>query len=330
MRLGQGRLALGAGRRGAARPTEQRGKLLADVKADYDSLRERHAAKTRPADRSRSRRRGPTARRSTGTATSRRRRERRPASRSSSDYDLAELRDYIDWQPFFNAWEMKGKFPDILNNPASGETARKLYDDAQEMLDRIVEENWLTANGVIGLFPANAVGDDIEVYTDDARAERALPCCTTCASRASTARACPTGRSVDFVAPKETGLADHVGGFAVTAGLGSQDKVKEFKEELDDYSAILLESLADRLAEAFAERLHERVRTGALGLRRPTSTSTTRSCIKEQYAGIRPAPGYPACPEHTEKADPVGAARRGGERRHRAHRSRWRCGRAPR
>ena len=216
------------------------------------------------------------------------------------DYDLAELREYIDWQPFFNAWEMKGRFPDILNNPASGEAARKLYDDASEMLDTLIKEKWLTANGVIGFFPANAVGDDIEVYTDETR--------TTVLTRLHNLRqqgehrdGIPNRSIGDFVAPKSTGLADYVGAFAVTTGLGSAEKIVEFKAEHDDYSAILLESLADRLAEAFAERMHQRVRKEFWGYE-PDEQLDNDALIGEKYRGIRPAPGYPACPEHTEKA----------------------------
>jgi 5-methyltetrahydrofolate--homocysteine methyltransferase len=219
--------------------------------------------------------------------------------RTFPDYSLAELREYIDWQPFFNAWEMKGRFPDILNNPASGEAARKLWDDAQRMLDTLIEEKWLTAKGVIGLFPANAVGDDIEVYTGENRDEVRL---TLHQLRQQTEHqvGIPHRSLADFVAPKDTGLPDYVGAFAVTAGLGSEAKVKEFKAALDDYSAILLESLADRLAEAFAERLHQRVRTEFWGYA-PDEDLDNEGLIKERYVGIRPAPGYPACPEHTEK-----------------------------
>ncbi len=218
------------------------------------------------------------------------------------DYDLAELREYIDWQPFFNAWEMKGKFPDILNNPASGEAARKLYDDAQEMLDTLIKEKWLRANGVIGFFPANAVGsgsEDIEVYTDEARTE-VLTTLRNLRQQGEHRDGIPNRSLGDFIAPKGTGLADYVGGFAVTAGLGSKEKIMEFKAALDDYSAILLESLADRLAEAFAERMHQRVREEFWGYR-PDEQLDNEALIGEKYVGIRPAPGYPACPEHTEK-----------------------------
>ena len=277
---------------------EQRGKLLADTQADYDSLRERHAAKNArpivPIDKARA------------NATPIDWSSYTPpvpamgaTSRVFTDYDLAELRDYIDWVPFFNAWEMKGRFPDILNNPATGEAARKLYDDAQEMLDRIVKEKWLTANAVIGFFPAAGVGDDTVLYRDEARTE---PRATLHHLRQQGEHrdGVPHKSLADFVAPKETGLADYVGGFAVTAGLGSQVKIEEFKAQLDDYSAILLESLADRLAEAFAERLHERVRKELWGYAADEDLDGD-ALLHERYQGIRPAPGYPACPEHTEK-----------------------------
>ncbi|HEY0903097.1 MAG TPA: methionine synthase [Marmoricola sp.] len=281
---------------------EQRPALLEATAEDYASLRERHAAKhDRPL-----------------LTLSKARENRtpidwddyvppapaRPGITVFTDYDLAELREYIDWQPFFNAWEMKGKFPDILNNPTSGEAARKLYDDAQDMLDRLIKEKWLTANAVIGLFPANAVGDDIEVYADagpgaDARAEvRAV--LHNLRQQGEHRDGVPNRSLGDFVAPRETGLEDYVGAFAVTAGLGSQEKIMEFKAELDDYSAILLESVADRLAEAFAERLHERVRKEFWGYA-PDERLDNEALIGERYRGVRPAPGYPACPEHTEK-----------------------------
>jgi 5-methyltetrahydrofolate--homocysteine methyltransferase len=194
---------------------------------------------------------------------------------------------------------MKGKFPDIMNSPTTGEAARKLYDDGQDMLDRLIKEKWLTANGVIGLFPANAVGDDIEVYTDDSRTELRATL-RNLRQQGEHREGIPNRSLGDFVAPKETGLEDYVGAFAVTAGLGVADKIEEFKAALDDYSAILLESLADRLAEAFAERLHERVRTEFWGYA-PDEHLDSDALIKERYDGIRPAPGYPACPDHTEK-----------------------------
>ena len=279
---------------------ERRGPLLDDVKADYDSIRERHAAKHND-------------RKLLSVDAARANRTpiewdgyQPPAPRTDErrvvleDYPLAELREYIDWQPFFNAWEMKGRFPDILNNPSSGEAARKLYDDAQAMLDQVVEEKWLRANAVLGFWPANAVGDDVELYADDSRSE-VLSTLHHLRQQGEHRDGVPNRALSDFVAPKDTGLADHVGGFAVTAGLGSQEKAQEFKDALDDYSAILLESLADRLAEAFAERLHERVRTELWGYS-PEEELDNEALLKERYDGIRPAPGYPACPDHTEKS----------------------------
>ncbi len=277
---------------------KQRPALLEATEKDYDSLRQRHAEKNeRPM-----------------LTLEKARVNRTPIDwdvytppvpaqglgvREFCDYDLAELREYIDWQPFFNAWEMKGRFPDILNNPVSGDAARKLYDDAQEMLDTLIKEKWLRANGVIGFFPANAVGDDIEVYTDDSRTE-VLARLHNLRQQGEHRDGIPNRSLGDFIAPKDTGLADHVGGFAVTAGLGSADKVAEFKAANDDYSAILLESLADRLAEAFAERMHQRVREEFWGYQ-PDEHLDNEALIGEKYVGIRPAPGYPACPEHTEK-----------------------------
>jgi 5-methyltetrahydrofolate--homocysteine methyltransferase len=276
---------------------KQRTRLLADVKADYDSLRTRHSAKH---DRPMLTLEGARA-----NATPIDWSDYRPPAPAQGgvhvldDYDLGELRDYIDWQPFFNAWEMKGKFPDILNNPTTAEVARKLYDDAQEMLDRIVEERWLTARGVYGFFPASGLGDDVEVYTDETRTE-VLTTLHHLRQQGEHRAGVPNRSLSDFVAPHDTGLADHVGGFAVTAGHGIRERIEKFKAEHDDYSAILLESLADRLAEAFAERLHQRVRTEFWG-HAADETLGNADLIAERYTGIRPAPGYPACPDHTEK-----------------------------
>jgi 5-methyltetrahydrofolate--homocysteine methyltransferase len=217
-----------------------------------------------------------------------------------ADYPLDELRQYIDWQPFFHAWELRGRYPDILNHPVSGEAARRLFDDAQAMLDQAVRGKWLRASGVLGLFPANRVdGEDIEVYRDETRREVRA---TLHQLRQQTEgrEGSPRKSLADFVAPRETGLADHIGAFAVTAGLGLTERIAQFKKEQDDYSAILLESLADRLAEAFAERLHERVRKEFWGYA-PDEALDAQGLLGERYRGIRPAPGYPACPEHTEK-----------------------------
>ncbi|HBJ73000.1 MAG TPA: methionine synthase, partial [Actinobacteria bacterium] len=278
---------------------DQRPALLADLQVDYDALRERYAARTNakvilPIDQARANK---TPIDWSGYEPPR---PVTPGVQVFDDYSIAELREYIDWQPFFNAWEMKGKFPDILNNPASGEAARKLYDDAQVMLDRIIDEKWLKASGVIGLFPANTVNDDdIEVYTDDSRT-KILQTLREVRQQSEHREGIPHRSLADFVAPKDSGLEDYVGAFAVTAGLGSAAKVQEFKAALDDYSAILLESLADRLAEAFAERMHELVRKEFWGYQ-PDEQLDSEDLIKEKYVGIRPAPGYPANPEHTEK-----------------------------
>ena len=298
---------------------EQRPKLLADTAADYDSLRERHAARqdARSLLVDRGARDNATPIDWTGYRPPRPRMLAKQARdvhtddhhasgpptqfvKTFSDYSLEELRKYIDWQPFFNAWEMKGKFPDILNNPTTGEAARKLYDDGQAMLDKLIDEKWIRANGVFGLFPASQVEDDaIEVYTDESRTE-VLTLLNQLRQQGEHRDGVPNRSLADFVAPKDTGLRDYVGAFAVTAGVGITDKIMEFKKELDDYSAILLESLADRLAEAFAERLHERVRK-EFWAHAPHEALDNEDLIKEKYEGIRPAPGYPACPEHTEK-----------------------------
>jgi 5-methyltetrahydrofolate--homocysteine methyltransferase len=297
---------------------ERRDALMAEVKEDYDSIRTRHAAKLNdrrvlPIAKARENRtpvdwtdyhppKPRALQQQAKDVWSHRPGEHDPQPhfvRTFTDYPLDELRRYIDWQPFFNAWEMKGKFPDILNNPATGDAARKLWEDGQAMLDRLIEERWLHAHGVIGLFPANAVGDDVEVYSDESRSEVLTTLCNL-RQQGEHRDGVPNRSLGDYVAPKETGLTDYVGAFAVTAGLGSHEKIAEFKEALDDYSAILLESLADRLAEAFAERLHERVRKEFWGYA-ANEHLDNESLIKEKYAGIRPAPGYPACPDHTEK-----------------------------
>lgn len=300
---------------------EQKPKLLAEVKKEYDQIRERHAAKDRQEkfltlEKARANRtpvewsgyRPPRPRLllqqakdvCEGPACDHHHEHATQFVKVFKDYPLAELREYIDWQPFFIAWEMKGKFPELLNNPATSEAARKLFADAQAMLDRIIDEKWLRASGVIGLFPASQVnGDDVEVYSDESR--------TTVAATLFNLRqqgehreGVPNRSLADYVAPKETGLHDYVGGFAVTAGIGCAERVAAFKKANDDYSAIMLESLADRLAEAFAERLHQRVRKEFWGYV-PDEHLDNQALIQEKYAGIRPAPGYPACPEHSEK-----------------------------
>ena len=216
-----------------------------------------------------------------------------------NDYPLDDVVGRIDWTPFFRTWELAGTFPRILDDPKVGQAARDLHADAEAMLDRIVAEKWLTARAVIGFFPANSVGDDIEVYADDSREEvRTRFHFLRQQMIKNTARA--NFSLVDFVAPKDTAVADYLGGFAVTAGIGIEDKLAEFEAAHDDYNAILLKALADRLAEAFAERMHERVRKEFWGYAADESLDN-EAMIHEDYRGIRPAPGYPACPDHSEK-----------------------------
>ncbi|SER04514.1 methionine synthase (B12-dependent) [Solimonas aquatica] len=304
---------------------EQKPKLLAEIDKDYEQIRERHASKDRQEkflslEQARARR--------TPIAWSGYRPPRpRLLLQQARDvcqgpacdhqhhwhetqfvkrferYPLAELREYIDWQPFFIAWELKGKFPELLNNPKTSEAARKLYEDAQAMLDRIIEEQWLSANGVIGLFPARSEGDDIIVYTDESYSQE-LSRLHNLRQQSEHRDGVPQRSLADYIAPVDSGLHDYVGAFAVTAGLGCAERVAAFKKAHDDYSAILLESLADRLAEAFAERLHQRVRKEFWAYA-PDEQLDNADLIAERYissgGGIRPAPGYPACPEHTEK-----------------------------
>ena len=224
---------------------------------------------------------------------------KQPGVHVFDNYRIEELRDYIDWTPFFHAWELKGSYPKIMQDPEKGEEARKLFADAQTMLDRIIAEKWLAARAVIGLFPANATGDDIEIYTDETRGEL-LTHLYNLRQQEQKPPGKPNRCLSDFVAPKETGLKDYIGAFAVTAGIGIDEKVAEFEREHDDYHAILLKALADRLAEAFAERIHERVRKEFWGYA-ADETMSNEQLVHEEYRGIRPAAGYPACPDHTEK-----------------------------
>ncbi|EKD70783.1 MAG: hypothetical protein ACD_46C00398G0001, partial [uncultured bacterium] len=219
--------------------------------------------------------------------------------KSFIDYRVEKIVDYIDWTPFFSTWELAGRYPQILDDEVVGESARTLFHDAQVMLKRLCAEKWLHANAVIGFFPANTVGDDIEVYTDENRDHvqtifRML--------RQQTRK--PTGKYnmclADFIAPKSTGIHDYIGGFAVTVGINMENKIAEFAQHHDDYSIIMLEALGDRLAEGFAEYMHERVRKELWGYAADEHLNN-KDLIAEKYLGIRPAPGYPACPDHTEK-----------------------------
>ncbi|HEX7128625.1 MAG TPA: vitamin B12 dependent-methionine synthase activation domain-containing protein, partial [Rhodanobacteraceae bacterium] len=257
---------------------------------------------------------------------------RKPGITVFDDYPLEELRQYLDWTPFFSAWELSGHYPAILDDAVVGAQARELFDDAQAMLDRLVAGKWLTARAVIGLWPANSVGDDVEIYLPSptgrgaggegsVEAERSS---STEPSSAPDGAPSPEGRRekpimlhhlrqqadkpperpdfclADFIAPKDSGKSDWIGGFAVTAGLGIEKHLERFRAEHDDYSAILLKALADRLAESFAERMHQRVRKEFWGYADDESLDND-ALIAEKYRGVRPAPGYPACPDHTEK-----------------------------
>jgi len=222
-----------------------------------------------------------------------------PGVTAFEDYPLEELVDYIDWTPFFSSWQLAGKFPAIFDDAIVGKEARKLYDDARSLLRRIVDEKWLTASAVIGLFPANSAGDDIEIYSDDSRsAVRAT--LHHLRQQVQKTAGQPNYCLSDFVAPKDSGQADYIGAFAVTAGIGIEKWIEQFERDHDDYHAIMTKALADRLAEALAERLHERVRREFWAYAADEHLAN-EALIDEQYRGIRPAPGYPACPEHTEK-----------------------------
>ena len=219
--------------------------------------------------------------------------------RSFDAYDLGELVPYIDWAPFFHAWEMKGRYPDILNDPKFGEAARPLFADAQAMLKRIVAEKWLTARATIGFWPAESEGDDVVAYADEARHTK-LGVFHTLRQQVSRERDTPNLALSDFVAPAGIGKNDYIGGFVVTTGHGEDAIATRFKADKDDYNAILLSALADRLAEAFAERMHQRVRKEFWAYA-PDEAFSNEELIAENYHGIRPAPGYPAQPDHTEK-----------------------------
>lgn len=221
------------------------------------------------------------------------------------NFDLAELAKYIDWGPFFQTWDLAGPYPAILTDEVVGVEATRVFADGQAMLKKLTEGRWLSASGVLALYPANSVGDDIEFYTDETRTQVAM---TWYGMRQQTEKQMidgvmrPSRCLADFVAPKDSGIADYAGLFAVTAGLGVEKKEQAFVDALDDYSAIMLKSLADRLAEAFAECLHQRVRTDLWGYAAGEQLSNDEM-IAEKYAGIRPAPGYPACPDHSAKQE---------------------------
>ncbi|SEJ48937.1 methionine synthase [Frateuria terrea] len=268
--------------------------FMAKIRAEYAEVRERHrhrgpGKQLVPLEKARAQRFG------CDWANYAPPQPARPGITVFDDYGLAELREYIDWTPFFQAWELAGHYPAILTDEVVGPQATELFGDAQKMLDRIVAERWLTARAVIGFWPAASVLDDIEIQADGGKvmlhhlrqqADKPVERPNLCLS--------------DFVTPKEYGKPDWVGGFAVTAGLGIEPHLERFRADNDDYSAIILKALADRLAEAFAERMHERVRREFWGYA-PHEALDNQALIAEKYQGVRPAPGYPACPDHTEK-----------------------------
>jgi 5-methyltetrahydrofolate--homocysteine methyltransferase len=220
--------------------------------------------------------------------------------RSFEHYSIEELARYIDWTPFFNAWELRGKFPDILTDAQFGEQASSLYADARKMLRSVIREQWLQARAVIGFFAANALDDDVELYADEAR-NQPLARVHFLRQQKDLPEGKPHGALADFIAPKASGVRDYFGAFALTTGIGIEPHLQRFEAAHDDYSSIMLKVIADRLAEAFAERLHERVRREFWGYAADEKLGNEQ-LIREEYRGIRPAPGYPACPDHTEKA----------------------------
>jgi len=224
---------------------------------------------------------------------------KKPGVTVLENYLLDILRKYIDWTPFFQTWEMKGKYPKIFEDKTTGAEAKKLFNDANKLLDKIISENLLQANGVVGLFPANSDGDDIEVYSDETR-KRILLSLHTLRNQNTKAKTASNLALADFIAPKECGVHDYIGAFAVTTGIGIEKLIERFEKEHDDYNSIMVKALADRLAEAFAEHLHEKVRKEFWGYDADENLSS-EELVKEKYRGIRPAPGYPAQPDHTEK-----------------------------
>jgi 5-methyltetrahydrofolate--homocysteine methyltransferase len=279
-------------------------KYIAELHTDYDKVRHQHANKKQtpmwPLQRARANKTPIDWSRYTPPSP------KFIGKRLFRNFDLAELAKYIDWGPFFQTWDLAGPFPAILKDEVVGTEAVRVYADGQRMLRRLVEGRWLTANAVVGLYPANTVnGDDIEIYTDDSRAEVAM---TWYGMRQQTEKQVidgvmrPSRCLADFIAPRNSGIQDHIGLFAVTTGIGVDKKEQYFLGDHDDYSAIMLKALADRLAEAFAEYMHQRVRTDLWGYAPDEAASLdVNDLIAEKYRGIRPAPGYPACPDHSVK-----------------------------
>jgi 5-methyltetrahydrofolate--homocysteine methyltransferase len=284
---------------------EQRDQYIADIASDYERIRVQHAGKKAAPLLSIADARKNKARLAF-TGASAPVKPKFIGRRLFKNQDLAVLAQYIDWGPFFQTWDLAGPYPAILKDEVVGESASKVFEEGQALLKKLIEGRWLTANGVIALLPANSINDDdIEIYTDESRTQVAF---TYYGLRQQTVKpvidgvARPNQCLADFIAPKSSGVADYIGLFAVTAGIGIEKHEKRFEDAHDDYSSIMLKALADRLAEAFAEHLHERVRKDLWGYAAGEMLDS-QALIKEEYRGIRPAPGYPACPEHTVKAD---------------------------
>ncbi len=284
---------------------EQRDQYIAEISADYERIREQHANRKAVPMLTIADARANKMQLEFAGATA----PVKPkfiGRRVFKNVDLGSLAPYIDWGPFFQTWDLAGPFPAILTDVVVGESATKVFEEGQALLKKVIDGRWLTANGVVALLPASSINDDdIEIYTDETRSEVAF---TYYGVRQQTVKpvidgvARPNQCLADFIAPKSSGIADYIGLFAVTTGIGIEKYEKRFEDAHDDYSSIMLKSLADRLAEAFAEQLHARIRTDLWGTV-PDENLSNAALIKEEYSGIRPAPGYPACPEHTVKAD---------------------------
>ncbi|MGZ9058450.1 MAG: vitamin B12 dependent-methionine synthase activation domain-containing protein, partial [Burkholderiaceae bacterium] len=278
-------------------------KYIADIKTEYERVRTQYASKKAPELVSIAEARANATRVDwTGYTPSR---PKFVGRRDFKNYDLAMIAKYVDWGPFFQTWDLHGPFPQILADEVIGEHARQVFAEGEKMLERVINERWLKANGAVAFYPANAIGDDIEVYADESRSEVLF---TWHGLRQQTKKPVidgvpnPNQCLSDFIAPKSSGIADYIGMFTVTSGIGIEKREAMFQANHDDYGSIMLKAIADRLAEAFAEMLHERVRRDLWGYV-PDEALTNEQLVKETYRGIRPAPGYPACPEHSVKRD---------------------------
>jgi 5-methyltetrahydrofolate--homocysteine methyltransferase len=292
---------------------EQRGAYIAEVRADYERLRKAHEGKKGPSLITIAKARDNAHKTDWKTYT-----PPKPEMlgvKVLKNYDLAEIARYVDWGPFFQTWELSGPYPAILKDEIVGEAARNVLAEGQAMLKKIIDGRWLTAGAVFGLFPAARVNsEDIEIYSDESR-RRVLMTWHNLRQQNEKPTGNPNSSLADFIAPKESGVPDYIGAFAVTAGIGIEKHLEKFEKARDDYGAIMLKAIADRLAEAFTELLHARVRREFWGYA-GDETLDNDALIAEKYRGIRPAPGYPACPDHTEKGalfEMLGAQRAGIE-----------------